>query len=311
MASTQNLKRRIKSVTNIGTITKAMELVAATKMRRSQELAIASRPYSYGALELMGILAGLKDVPMPDIFTPREIKKTIFIILTSDKGLAGAFNSAVIRKFETHVREQKINLLGDQYAFVAIGQKAKTYLERRKLNIIAQFTRVGDYTRVEEVMPIVKFLSQGYTEKNFDEATIFFTKFESALRQDAVVRNLFPVTYETIRHSIEATIPKTGRYSNYTIRESFFDEKNRDYIIEPSSIDVLRELAPKLLETRLYHIILEANASEHSARRMAMKNASENASELSETLNLDYNKSRQAAITNQIIEVTSGAAAAQ
>ena len=252
MASTQNLKRRIKSVTNIGTITKAMELVAATKMRRSQELAIASRPYSYGALELMGILAGLKDVPMPDIFTPREIKKTIFIILTSDKGLAGAFNSAVIRKFETHVRDKKYNLMGDQYAFVAIGQKAKTYLERRKLNIIAQFTRVGDYTLVEEVMPIVKFLSQGYIEKNFDEATIFFTKFESALRQDAVVRNLFPVTYETIRHSIEATIPKTGRYSNYTIRETFFDEKNRDYIIEPSSTDVLAELAPKLLETRLY-----------------------------------------------------------
>ena len=95
----------------------------------------------------MGILAGLKDVLMPDIFAPREIKKTVFIILTSDKGLAGAFNSAVIRKFETYVRERKIDIQSDQYAFVAIGQKAKTYLERRKLPIIAQFTRVGDYTR--------------------------------------------------------------------------------------------------------------------------------------------------------------------
>ncbi len=310
MASAQNLKRRIKSVANIGTITKAMELVAATKMRRSQELAVASRPYSYGALELMGILAGLRDIPMPGIFMPREIKKTVFIILTSDKGLAGAFNSAIIRKFEAYVRERNINLMSDRYVFVAIGQKAKTYLERRKLNVIAQFTRVGDYTRVEEVMPIVQFLAEGYNEHHFDEATIFFTKFESALRQDAVVRDLFPVTYEKIKHSIEATIPKTGRYSNYKIRESFFDEKNRDYIIEPSSAEVLRELASKLLETRLYHIILEANASEHSARRMAMKSASENANELSQTLNLDYNKSRQAAVTNQIIEVTSGAAAA-
>jgi F-type H+-transporting ATPase subunit gamma len=308
MASAQNLKRRIKSVTNIGTITKAMELVAATKMRRSQELAIASRPYSYAALELMGILAGLKDVPMPEIFAPREIKKTVFVILISDKGLAGAFNSAVIRKFEAYVRERNIDIQSDRYAFVAIGQKARTYLERRKLPILAQFTRVGDYTRVEEVMPIVNFLVQGYAGHTFDEATIFFTKFESALRQDAVVRDLFPVTYEVIKHSIEATIPKTGRYSNYTISESFFDEKERDYIIEPSPADVLAELAPKLLETRLYHIVLEANASEHSARRMAMKNASENASELSENLNLEYNKSRQAAVTNAIIEVTSGAA---
>lgn len=309
MASTQNLKRRIKSVTNIGTITKAMELVAATKMRRSQELAIASRPYSYGALELMGILAGLKDVPMPEIFTPREIKKTAFIILTSDKGLAGAFNSAIIRKFEAYVRERNIDPASGRYVFVAIGQKARTYLERRRLPVVAQFTRVGDYTRPEEVMPIINFLAQGYIKHGFDEATIFFTKFESALRQDAVARDLFPVTYETIKHSIEATIPKTGRYSNYTIRESFFDKKERDYIIEPSPMAALAELAPKLLETRLYHIILEANASEHSARRMAMKNASENASELSEMLNLDYNKSRQAAITNQIIEVTSGVAA--
>lgn len=310
MASAQNLKRRIKSVTNIGTITKAMELVAATKMRRSQELAIASRPYAYGALELMGILANMKNVPLPEIFVPREIKKTVFVILTSDKGLAGAFNSAVIRKFETYVREHQIDLTSDRYEFVAIGQKSKTYLERRKLKIVAQFTRVGDYTRVGEVMPIVDFLAKGYQDHQFDEATIFFTKFESALRQDAMARDLFPVTYETIKHSIEATIPKTGRYSNYKISESFFENKGREYIIEPSPAEVLAELAPKLLETRLYHIVLEANASEHSARRMAMKNASDNANDLSQTLNLEYNKSRQAAITNQIIEVTSGAAAA-
>lgn len=306
MASTQNLKRRIKSVTNIGTITKAMELVAATKMRRSQEIAIASRPYAYAAMELMGIFAGMKDVQMPEIFALREVKKTVFILLVSDKGLAGAFNSSVIRKFETYIREHKIDVRSDQYTFVAIGQKARAYLERRKLPILAYFTRVGDYTRLKEVLPIVDFLMKGYTNHDFDEATIFFTKFESALKQDAVVRDIFPVTYEVMKHSVEAAIPKTGRYSNYTISESFFEKKDRDYIIEPSPTEVLAELAPRLLETRLYHIILEANASEHSARRIAMKNASENASELSETLNLDYNKSRQAAVTNEIIEVTSG-----
>jgi F-type H+-transporting ATPase subunit gamma len=309
MASAQNLKRRIKSVTNIGTITKAMELVAATKMRRSQELALTSRPYAYTALKILGIFANLKDVALPELLRPREVMRTTFVVVTSDKGLAGSFNSAVIKKFESFMREKAINVSDPQYSFIAIGQKAKSYLERKKANVIASFHHVGDFTTQEETDPIAEFLISGYLRHDFDSAMVFFSTFVTALRQDAVAREFLPVTYDAVKESIEDTIPRAGRYSDYAKSESFFDGKEREYIIEPSPADVLAELAPKLLKTRVYHAILEANASEHSARRMAMKNASENANDLSQRLNLEYNKSRQAAITNQIIEVTSGSAA--
>src|SRR5438552_3137692 len=145
MESTQNLKRRMRSVQNIGQITKAMELVAATKMRRSQELALGSRPYAYTALEILGVIASLTDVPMPELLrerTPEErTGRTAFLVMTSDKGLAGSFNGAVFRKFENYVRANKIDLRavaasGDpKYSFIAVGQKAKSYLEHRGLAV--------------------------------------------------------------------------------------------------------------------------------------------------------------------------------
>jgi len=321
MESTQNLQRRIRSVQNIGQITKAMELVSATKMRRSQELALASRPYAYTTLELLGILSKIvasksgeepggltsKKIDLPEILERRTVEKTVFVILTSDKGLAGSFNSAVLRKFEHFVKAEHIDVRDPKYSFIAIGQKAKSYLERRNMNITASFSRVGDFTKPEEAEPIANFLISGYVHHEFDGVLGFFTTFVTALRQDAVIREFLPIDYESIKESIEETIPRAGRYADYAKSESFLNGKNTEYIIEPSASEVLAELAPKLLKTRIYHIILEANASEHSARRMAMKNASDNAGELSEDLNMEYNKSRQAAITNQIIEITSGA----
>jgi len=309
MESAQNLRRRMRSVQNIGQITKAMELVAATKMRRSQEFALASRPYAYTALELLGILSGLKDIPMPELLRARPVAKQLFVLVASDKGLAGAFNGAVIRKFESFVAEQGIDLADSRYSFVAIGQKAKNYLERRKLPVAAAFTRVGDFTKSAEVDPISDFLINGFLQHDFDSAMVFFTTFVTTLRQEPVAREFLPVSYEAVKHSIEETIPRAGRYSEYAQSESFFafEAKNPEYIIEPSPHEVLAKLAAQLLKTRLYHAILEANASEHSARRVAMKNASENAEELSGDLTMEYNKSRQAAITREIIEVTSGA----
>ncbi len=309
MESVQNLKRRMKSVQNIGQITKAMELVAATKMRRSQELALASRPYSYAALELLGILSELANVPMPAIMHSRPVAKTLHVLVTSDRGLAGSFNGAVIRKFESFVAEHHINMRDPANVYVAIGQKAKSYLERKKLPVVTSFTRVGDYTERAEVEPIANFLVNGYVRGDFDSVMVFYTLFVTALRQDAVAREFLPVTYGAIKQTIEETIPRAGRYSEYVKSESFFEVGERDCLIEPSAQEVLEELAPQLLRTRLYHAILEANASEHSARRVAMKNASDNASELSEGLTVEYNKSRQAAITRELIEVTSGAQA--
>ncbi len=307
MESLQNLKRRIKSVKNIGQITKAMELVAATKMRKSQEIALNSRPYAYTALGIMGILSGLKDISLPELLCERPISKTAFLLMASDKGLAGSFNSAVIRKFESFVRAEKIDVYDPRYSFIAVGQKSKIYLERRNLPVIQSFNHLGDLMRLEEAEPIASFLVNGYLNADFDEVILFSTNFVSALRQDPVSHELFPITFEKIKESIDATIPQAGRYSHYLDGWSLAENGGGEYLIEPSAKEALECLAPQLLKIRLYHLLLEANASEHSARRVAMKNASENAADLSENLNVVYNKSRQAAITNQIIEVTSGA----
>lgn len=301
----------MKSVQNIGQITKAMELVSATKMRRSQELALNSRPYAYAALELLGILSSLKDVPTPALFEQRTVEKEAFLLMMSDRGLAGSFNGAVVREFERYMKAHAIDITDARYSFIAVGQKAKSYLERRRAHVVASFNRIGDASNILDAEPIADFLIDGYARHDFDRVTAFFTLFVTALRQDPVVREFLPVSYEQIKTSVEETIPRAGRYADYAKSETFMDGREKEYLIEPSPREVLNELAPKLLKIRLYHAILEANASEHSARRVAMKNASDNASELSETLTMVYNKSRQAAITAQIIEITSGAESLQ
>ena len=317
MESIQNLKRRIKGVQNIGQITKAMELVAATKMRKAQEIALDSRPYAYAALEILASLSRIQDVPLPELLQGREVRKTLYVLITSDKGLAGSFNSAVIRTFEKHIdvghRTSDIGTGGardsksEGRVFLAIGQKAKQYLERRKLPVVQSFVRAGDFTERHESDPIAEFIIDGYAKGEWDEVVAFSTIFVTALRQDVMVRQLLPVSFDKIRETAEELIPRAGRYSDYLDLDIFSFENGVEYIIEPSPREVLEKLAPELLKVRLYHWLMEANASEHSARRMAMKNASDNASDLSETLNVEYNKSRQAGITNQIIEVTSGA----
>jgi F-type H+-transporting ATPase subunit gamma len=321
MESGQNLKRRMKSVQNIGQITKAMELVEATKMRKSQELALGSRPYAYTALEMLGVLSSLKArdgkmVPMPEILRERPIEKTAFLLMTSDKGLAGSFNSSVFRKFENYVRTGHIDLHDQKYSFMAVGQKAKSYLEHRGIPVSNAFNRMGDIMTMAEAEPISEALVAGYLNHDFDEVILFSTNFVNALRQEVFIRQILPVSFEKIQESIRLLIPESGKYSQYLSASGAPADENGQkkdirYIIEPSATEVLNQLAPLLLKIRVYHAILEANASEHSARRVAMKNASDNASELSEKLTMIYNKSRQAAITSQIIEVTSGAQAAQ
>ncbi|MCL4405493.1 MAG: ATP synthase F1 subunit gamma [Patescibacteria group bacterium] len=315
MESAQNIKRHLASVRNIGQITKAMELVAATKMRRSQELALNSRPYTYAAIQLLGTLSQIdvsdKKSALPDILTGRPIVKITFLIMTSDKGLAGSFNSAVIKRFENYVKSHDIDVHDPNYSFVAIGQKAKVYLERKGLKIMASFNRVGDYTKLAEAESIADFIIKGYVSHAFDSAKMFSTVLVTALQQDAVIRDLFPISRANIKAFLEDMLPRAGKYSDYIDQEKLTKDRGTDYLIEPSISEALEELTPELMKVMIYQQILEANASEHSARRVAMKNASDNASDLSSDLEIEYNKSRQAAITRELIEVTSGAQSSQ
>lgn len=308
MQSLQTIKRRLRGVKNIGQITKAMELVAATKMRRSQEVALASRPYAYAALEFLANLSRITTGFVPPLLEQRPAKKTAIVLVASDKGLTGSFNSAVFRAFEKTFGRS----VSENSSYIAVGQKAVSYLMRWVGTVEQGFVKFGDYTRVEEVRPLADYLISGYLTKRWDKVVIIYTNFRSALRQDIVVRELFPVTFESLKKTAEEIIPREGKYVQEGHGASFqgySHAKEKEYIIEPSPEIVLVELAPHLVVMQVYHIILEANASEHAARRVAMKNASDNASEIADTLTLEYNKSRQAGITRELTEITAGAEA--
>ena len=312
MESPQNIKKRLRSVNNINKITKAMEMVAATKMRKSQEIALVSRPYAFAALDFLATLSSL-DRKLPELFKKRKIKTVLFVLVSSDKGLAGAFNSSVFRKFEQHMKRDKEKYEREEKIFVAVGEKSFNYLLKKGLNILKKFTNVGDYTTPEQVHPLVDFMVKGYLEKKWDRVVVFSTHFRSALKQEPHVRRILPIDFDHIADTIKEIIPERGKFAELIKEQqiSFVPDKAKlkEYLIEPSPEKVLENLAEHLFFIQAYHLILEANASEHSARRMAMKTASDNASDLGDALNLQYNKSRQSKITTEISEISAGAEA--
>lgn len=308
MESLQALKKRLKSVVNINQITKAMELVASTKMRKSQEIALASRPYAFAALDLLAKISA-QEISLPELLKKRKVEKTLFVLMTSDKGLAGSFNSSSIKKFEEFLEKNKISKTGDKNIFCAIGEKAASYFQNRGMGASRKFVRVGDYVEPEQIAPISDFLIEGFLKKEWDRVLIFSANFKSALKQEILQRQIFPISVEAIKKTVKEIVPETGKFAELAKEQniSFLPEKIDEYLIEPSPDYILKGLASHLIKMQLYHLILEANASEHAARRLAMKNASDNAGELSEKLTLEYNKLRQAVITKEIIEITSGA----
>jgi F-type H+-transporting ATPase subunit gamma len=319
MESPQNLKKRLKSVHNINQITKAMELVSATKMRKSQQIALDSRPYAFAALELLANLTVLENIrkeELPALFEVRKnIKKVLFVLVSSDKGLAGAFNSSVFKKFEQHLKAEKAEWKSEEHLYVAVGEKAFNYLSKRKFNVIKKFVQAGDYTTPEQVQPVSDFIVNGFLNKDWDRVIIISTHFLSALKQEPHVRRVLPIDFNHIAQTVNEIIPERGKFADL-IKEhklSFIPKQDKlaEYLIEPSPKNVLERMARHLFFMQIYHLILEANASEHSARRLAMKTASDNASELGEELNLQYNKSRQARITTEISEISAGAEALQ
>lgn len=316
MESLQNLKRRLKGVQNIGTITKAMELVAATKMRKSQELALDSRPYALTALRFLATLTGLESVKLPALLERRPVKHMLVVVVSSDKGLAGSFNSSVFRDFEKFVSKENVDFRGStsltagdgRYLFAAVGEKSRAYLSRRGAPLKQTFIRVGDYTTPAETKPVADFLIKGFLAKEWDEVIVFSMHFMTALNQRVLRRRIFPVDFASLRETAAEIIPKSGRFAELAkeVPAYFPEGAPSEYLIEPSPEIVLDALTRHLLEMQMYHLILEANASEHAARRVAMKSASDNAEELSSALNLLYNKSRQASITQEITEITAG-----
>ena len=294
-------------------------MVAATKMRKAQEIALASRPYAFAALDFLATISNL-DVKLPELFEKRDSSmgsgqalKVLFVVVSSDKGLAGSFNSSVFKKFEQHMQRDKEKYADEEKLYVAIGEKAFNYLSKKGEKVIKKFISVGDYTTTEQAYPIAKFLINGYLEKTWDRVVIVSMHFKSALKQESHIRRILPIDFDHIADTVKEIIPERGKFAELIKEQhiSFVPDKTKlkEYLIEPSAEEALEEMAEHLFFIQVYHLILEANASEHSARRMAMKTASDNASDLGEVLNLEYNKSRQSKITTEISEISAGAEA--
>lgn len=301
MASTRDIKRRIKSVKNIAQITKAMEAVAANKMRKSQEFALVARPYAVASLELLhNLLSRTPNVPV--LLRAREVKKSALLVVTSDKGLAGAYSSNVIRMADKWVTEKK--KAGAQFTLIVVGKKARDYFSHRNIPIHETFSGFGDFSELEETKAVTDLIVNGYLVGSWDEVHAIYTHFRTTLNQEVLSRQVLPATESGIAEMVQGILPEAGRYSKTHDKKTV--SPAIEYKFEPSVQEIINTLVPRIIAMHVHHIILEANASEHSSRMVAMKNASDNAKDLIQDLSLVYNKVRQAGITREIIEITAG-----
>jgi len=285
VASPREIRRRIRSVRNISQITRAMEMVSASKMRRAQQRVLASRPY---AERLQGVIAdlaslqiGTEETARFPLLQQREITHTGVILITPDKGLTGPLNSNLLRRASRYI----LNEAGVPVRVIAAGRKGRDFMIRNRQDVIAEFTGLGDHVSLDDLRPIAQVAVDDFIAGRVDAVHVVFPRFVNTLSQVPEVRQILPI----VRPESEGT---------YT-----------DYIFEPSPEAVLESLLPRFVEIQLYQAMLESIASEHSARMVAMRNASQNARDLVADLTLTYNKARQAQITREVSEIAAGAEA--
>jgi F-type H+-transporting ATPase subunit gamma len=290
MPSTRDLRRRIKSIRNTSQITKAMQMVAASKMRKAQQAALAGRPYASLMNEVLAeVTANAGDFTHP-LMELREVKKRAVILVSTDKGLCGALNSNLLREAAKFDRNTTV--------YVTAGKKGSQFVARMKRQLAAEFT-YRDSPLFSEARAISRFAQDLFIKGEVDAVDILFTNFISTLAQKPEVRSLLPVG--EIR-ALEAGVE--GDASGGKLLKGA-----TEFLFEPGPDQVLGSLLPHYLNFQVYQILLEAKASEHSARMVAMKNATDNAQQLIKDLTLEYNKLRQANITKELLEITSAAMA--
>lgn len=293
MATVREIRRRIRSVKNIGQVTRALEAVSASKARRAQLQAERSRAYSGKAWEILINLSGQPGtIEHPLMKAPEEIKKIDLVLVTSDRGLAGAFNMNIIR-----VAEDFVQRIGVPVRWITVGRKGRDYLVRRRRNVVAEFTGLPDRDlSFSQISSIGSLLVQDFLSGDADGVFIAYTDYISVLAQRPRVANLLPL--KPFEHSMVD--------ADYYKPEPQQTVANREYIYEPGAAALLDEIVPRFTGLQVYQAILESLASEHAARMVAMRNASENSDTLVEGLTLVYNKARQQSITSEILDIVGG-----
>src|SRR3989344_6742301 len=298
MASLKSLKIKIHSYKKTGTVTKAMQAVSAVKMRKSQERAISGRAYAAASLSILERLSGTADVKRHPLMkvqsgssTQLGVNKSCFVIVTSDKGLAGSLNSAVIRKAEAEIL--RFNLNKGNVVIVAVGRRGGDYFASRGYEVKVKHENIADVVSEEEIRIVTNTVLEWHKAGEISNCTIAYTNFISTFEQEPVVRQILPITPEMFALMVAGIRPAKGRYAPSFAEAT--EGKPATYTIEPDADEVLRALLPKLLNISIFHGLLESKASEHSARMVAMKSATDKANEMAGTYTRTFNKVRQAA----------------
>jgi F-type H+-transporting ATPase subunit gamma len=284
MASTRDIRRRIKSVKNTRQITKAMELVAASKMKRAQQVALGGQPYANLLADMLAALARQTEVSNHPFLVERPITTRGILLITSDKGLCGPLNSNLF-KLVADIRTPA--------KFCSVGRKGAQFLARTKRNLIADFP-VHDRVPFPEVKVAAEFMVKQFLEGAIDSIEVIYSRFKNTLVQEAVVRPILPL------HSLREFLDRLGTDADAARARA---AEQREILFEPGATEVLDALLPFYVNRHIYQLALSGKASEHSARMVAMKTAKDNATKLLGELTLEYNKARQAAITQEILEI--------
>lgn len=293
MSSAREMRMRIVSIKNLSQVTRALQTVSTSKVRKSMQAVKATTPYAEKAWKVLLHLARQSDHQSlhPLLATRNEIKNTLVILLTSDRGLAGSYNVNIVRKTLLHFENYN-----NPVSFVAVGRKGRDMLVRRKKNVIADFSQIPTSPRFNDISAIGWLAVDEFLDKNYDEVFIAFTKFENMLSQEPTIRKLLPL-------EVELTAENVKDYN--TVHHA----PSGVFSYEPGESEILDEIVPRFTAIQIYQSILSAQASENAARMIAMQNATDNATELISVLQMEYNKARQQSITNEMLDIAGGAEA--
>jgi len=312
MASARDIRRRIKGVKSTGKITRAMEMISAVKMRKAVQSVLAIRPYAKSAIELLSQLSVATKEDSHPLLDVREVKKELYVVITSNRGLCGAFNAQIVK----HLRQILKEDVNREQVFVTIGKKGEAAIRRFGKDIIASFPDVIGAPTVEGMRAIAKIVIEEFESKRVDRVVMVYTDYISVMVQEVKVRGLLPVAIKDTKkafHEVTSLASDGDEMQPTTNNQQPTTEEKKsaqaEYVIEPSPKKVLWRMIPRLIEMELYHAILESNASQESSRMMAMRNATDAAKDMVSDLTLAYNQIRQGKITQEIAELSAGMAA--
>lgn len=286
MASLKEIDSRIKSTKKMNQITKAMNMVSSSKLRRAEKNTKQFEPYMEKMQDAITAIAGASKNSNHPMLRPRHIQRSGYLVITSDKGLAGAYSSNVLKRLVNDIKEKHTN--SDEYSIIVLGQSGVDFLKNRGYEVESSLVDVPDQPSFKSIQAIAKHAIDLFSEEHIDELKIYYSHYVSVLENKPSVKQVLPLSQEDSSQG-------QGQMSSYEF--------------EPDKDSILRVILPQYVESLIYGTILDAKASEHAARMTAMKNASDNATELIDDLSLQYNRARQAEITQQITEIVGGSAA--